>query len=191
MSKSSSPGGAVAVMGIDPSLTGMAVCVLGDDLVVTERFSSSPEGRTVRARIARYTHLTDLVMQVAERHTPRLVLLEGYSYGSEGSAKLYQAELGGFLRGDLCTLEADILEVAPGTLKKFATGKGVGTKVAVVAAVALRWGVQFATDDEYDAYALARMARCLAGLEEPANKAQCEACNTVLNGCMAKRKKGA
>ncbi len=187
LKSSNSRDGEPAVMGIDPSLTGLAICVIAGVEVTTQRFTSSPEGRAVRSRIARYLHLSDLVMQVAERYGPRLVLLEGYSYGSQRSASIDQAELGGFLRGDLCELKADILEVAPATLKKFATGRGAGTKVALVAAVAVRWRVQFATDDEYDAYALARMARCLAGLDEPETQAQRQACETVLNGRQLKR----
>ncbi len=183
------------VMGIDPGLTALAVCcgVPGPDegaLVEfpVHLFESKPRGRGVRSRIARYAELTDYVMQVADRYAPRLVLVEGYSHASQGSAMLDLAEFGGFLRADLCELQADIWEVAPNTLKKFATGKGAGNKIQMVAAMTNRWGVGFGTDHEYDAYALARMASCIAELMYPETIAQREAINTVLNGTKPRRK---
>lgn len=173
------------VMGIDPGLTGLAVCcatpaVDGADFEV-QLFTSKPRGDSVRARIDRYCELADLVMQVTDRFHPSLVLLEGYSYASQGSSKTL-AEFGGVLRTELCELDADILEVSPMTLKKFATGKGSGNKIQMVAAITLRWGVGFGTDDEYDAYALARMGACIGHLIEPDTMAQREAIQTVLNG---------
>lgn len=178
--------GPLTVMGIDPSLTGMAICFALPGDVGTQflswRFSSKPRGRSIRARIDRYAELTDLVMQATDRHPPSLVVLEGYSFASQGSAHLDLAELGGFLRGDLCSLDADLLECSPMTLKKFATGKGKGNKIQMVAAITRRWDVGFATDDEYDAYALARIALCIAGIEPAENIAQKEAVETVLNG---------
>jgi Holliday junction resolvasome RuvABC endonuclease subunit len=129
--------------------------------------------------------LIDLVMRVAERFKPQLILIEGYAFKSERSTS--QAEFGGCLRWELTTLGADILEVAPVNLKQFATGVGKGDKTRLIAAVAHRWGVEFATDDEYDAYALARMAACIAELEPTTTEAQRKAIATVLGGRRLKR----
>ena len=52
-----------------------------------------------------------------------------------------------------------------------------------------RYGVQFATSDEADAYALARMAMQLHGAEEPATAFQREAIDVVLNGKPKPQKK--
>lgn len=60
-----------------------------------------------------------------------------------------------------------ILEVPPTSLKKWATGKGNAKKVQVVTALVKRYGCEYATDDEYDAFALARMAAQVIGWDEP------------------------
>ena len=46
--------------------------------------------------------------------------------------------------------------VAPQALKKFVTGKGNVKKDQMKLAVFKRWGVEFPTTDETDAYALAQ-----------------------------------
>ena len=51
-----------------------------------------------------------------------------------------------------------LLIVPPSTLKKFVTGSGVAPKNKMMLGVYKKWGVEFETDDEADAYALARAA---------------------------------
>lgn len=48
--------------------------------------------------------------------------------------------------------------VAPGTLKKYATGSGKGQKSDVKMAILKKWGMEFKDDNEADAYVLARIA---------------------------------
>ena len=45
-----------------------------------------------------------------------------------------------------------------------------------------RYGVQLGTDDEYDAYALARMALQIAEYDQPQNQYQRQALEVALNG---------
>ena len=48
--------------------------------------------------------------------------------------------------------------IAPGTLKKFVTGKGNSKKDLMLLKTYKKWGVEFEDDNLCDAYGLARMA---------------------------------
>lgn len=178
------------VLGIDPSLTGFAVCVGASPTeYYTHRWSSHFLGSRIDARIDRMLPLVENVMELADKYRPSVVCLEGYAYSSNGSGVTERIELGGILRADLTTLDADLFEVAPMTLKKFCTGQGKGDKTAMVACMTKRWGVEFFDSDRYDAYGLCRMALCLAGLAKPETDAQRQAIDTVLRGPI--KRKGA
>jgi crossover junction endodeoxyribonuclease RuvC len=164
------------IVGIDPSLTGLAVCLMGERLHV-DRFTSKP-AKTLRGRIRRYNILRTSVISMIACARPGLIVIEGYSYGSRQSQANTLGEFGGLLRASLLLL-CPVVEVAPSTLKKFATGKGGANKTQVVAAITKRYGVQFDTDDEYDAYGLMQLGRCVAGQIEPVTTAQREAVDVV------------
>jgi crossover junction endodeoxyribonuclease RuvC len=119
-------------------------------------------------------------MAFVGRYHPTVICLEGYSYGSTGGKQFDRVEFGGILRWSLCELACELYDVAPGTLKKFASGSGKGKKLGMVAVMSARWGVLFDTDDHYDAYGLARMAACIGGLMDPENAKQAEAVSTVM-----------
>lgn len=170
-----------AVVGIDPSLTGTAVCVMRrDGSCQMSRFTSKPaEG--VSGRVARYAGLVrDVASAIQELPNTPVVCIEGYSFGSNGRSMLDLAEYGGLLRQMLVKFQLDggcapPIEIPPHNLKKFATGKGNGDKLAVCLAIQKRYDVTFETNDEYDAYVLARIAGCKAGWWEPETAAQREA----------------
>lgn len=177
------------VTGIDPSLSGTAVCVLDETgkLVSMERFTSKPaEG--LYGRIERYTRLVADVIDAVQRADPIASLcIEGYSFGSNDASAKFAAEYGGLLRNEL-TIWPCIEEVSPSGLKKFVSGKGNGDKTATIGAIASQYGVTFKTNDEYDAYGLARVALALAGFVEPKNDAQRQVL-AVLRGEVTKKPK--
>jgi len=171
-----------SVVGIDPSLSNTAVCVYDGTDFATTCFPTKPTGRLLRHRIDRYCFVAAGVCKLlVEAQRPTLVLIEGYGFRSQAANA--QGEFGGILRflinSALPTGLHNVAEVAPATLKKFAAGKGNAKKIAMVAALTKRYDVLFETDDEYDAYALARMAACLAGIEEPQTQQQRTAMETV------------
>ena len=176
------------VMGIDPSLTGFAVCVAESPTdFKTERWTSHFLGTGIAARIDRMLPLVENVMEVVDKYNPSVICIEGYSFGSNVSGVTERVELGGILRADLVNdNRAALYEVAPTTLKKFCTGTGKGDKVAMIACMTKRWGVEFFDSDRYDAYGLTRMALCLAELVEPESDAQRQAIESVLRGPKAK-----
>ena len=179
------------VVGIDPSLTGTGVIVLDENgRHQNIRLQSRSRGGSVRERNERYLTIVSRVIEfiedcIGEENEPVVIAIEGYSFESEGRGR-YLAEFGGLLRSDLCVFESSrIYEVAPATLKKYATEKKnrkgkQPTKTEVVHEVGQRWGCFFSSDDEYDAYILARLAGCIAGLFQPETERQAE-CETTLS----------
>jgi crossover junction endodeoxyribonuclease RuvC len=170
-----------AVIGIDPSLSGFAVAVAdGSGVASVEEWRSNPEGKCVWARSNRYHRLVAGVTSLVSGIQTGRVLVEGYSMGSRGAAVTGMIELGWTLRWELLRLHGiTVLEIAPATLKKWASGKGNASKSAVVSALTRRYGREFDSDNEADAFALAEMGRQLEGLAEPQTKAQREALQKV------------
>lgn len=154
------------VIGIDPSLTATAVCRMAEDGSVKMLvYGSKANDGKVYNRLARYMELVDdITIGPLWIPDPKLVLIEGYSYGSNPRS-VHLGEFGGLLRQRLVERE-HVIEIPPKTLKKFTTGKGNASKIAMVAAIVKRWDVEFKTDDEYDAYALARLGLAVLGVDK-------------------------
>jgi crossover junction endodeoxyribonuclease RuvC len=87
-----------------------------------------------------------------------VVVVEGYSFGSRGNTLFQIAELGGIVRFDLCRNGTPYVDVAPGTLKKYATGKGNAGKDEMIAAAIRRFGFEGSDNNEADAFLLWCMA---------------------------------
>lgn len=178
------------VCGLDPSLTGFAVCLLArDGTHVTRRFASHRLGADVAARIERALILVESVIDVIKPADPQVICIEGYSYMSNERGQMDLGELGGILRAYLLQFDGAIYEVAPVQLKKFVTGKGSGDKTALVARTVRRWGVDFPDNDRFDAYGLARMAGCIAGFWKAENVAESATIAKVIEGRMSKTTK--
>lgn len=160
------------ILGIDPSLsnTGLAIGDNPDSLDVftcgTENMGDSPFQRTIRN-----VGLVETIMCDLKNFSPVThVFVEGYSYHR---VHLPSAEF----RGELYRrLSHDpniwIVEVPPTTLKQFVIGKGQGAKELVRLHAYKRWGVDFDTNDEVDAYGLFRLGLCVIGKDKPTCEAQ-------------------
>ena len=171
------------IAAIDPSLTSTGLAFGIDETdVCTMAVKSKPRGEGVSNRVKRYELVIQQLTKVLDVIRPRLVLIEGYSFGSKNGKHMDMAELGGLIRWHSTDYTPHILEVAPTTLKKFATGKGAGDKALIQAHVMKRWGKMFETSDEADAFVLFQMALCIAGRQEPQTQPQREAVDKVLSG---------
>jgi hypothetical protein len=73
-----------------------------------------------------------------------------------------------------------IAEVPPTVLKKFICGKGNANKAAVVSAATRRYSEEFDSDNQADAYVLARMGLVVLGLEDLQTQFRREAIEKVL-----------
>lgn len=174
-------------MGVDPSLTGTAAVLMAADLSYEVfRFGSKPAADLL-GRFQRYKGMVKQVHDLVSRFEVQHVFLEGYSYSSKGKAILDIAEYGSELRRMLLHHHASghitlPVEIPPTSLKKFATGGGRADKMQMCVAIATRWGVQFKSDDEFDAYALARLGLCYVGWATPENQAQRDVLKVLQNG---------
>lgn len=178
--------------GIDPSLTGTAVVVSdpanGPEAFRLARFSSKNQGDDVRSRIKRFELMISQIDAYLKHSGVSHVWIEGYSHASKFNVSIL-GEFGGLLRWHLIEREF-VAEVAPTTLKKFATGAGnTKGKDLLAAHVANRWGVMFDNSDAFDAYSLWRLGRCCMSIDIPANQAQREAVGKVMHIDVPKEKK--
>lgn len=89
---------------------------------------------------ARLDWILRQVLELAARGEADVAVIEGYSYGSKGRAIVSIGELGGLVRWGLYRRGIPYVEIAPGTLKKFATGRGDSKKPDMLAAAIKRLG---------------------------------------------------
>lgn len=143
-----------AVVGIDASLTRTGIACADGRLV-----SIAPKRRR-DDRAARLWEFARALRPLIPRGEAGAVI-EGYAVtANRGRSGAHLAELGGVIRLTLFEFAVPWVEVAPSTLKKFATGNGHADKAAMVAA-AVEAGGAPANDDEADAFWLRRY-----GIEE-------------------------
>lgn len=174
----SSPVPRCTVMGLDPSLTGFGVCAIGPATPLTPGPSprSGEKGDQAAEHVQtcvltdpgkgdeitwRFQRIHDLLAQLArlvDRAQPVLVAIEGYSFGSANASRL--VELGAAVRRELLPF-TEVVEVTPQWVKQFAGGKGNAQKDQVRLAVYKRWGFEAPTQDEVEAFVLARIAQAL------------------------------
>lgn len=172
----------MTVMGLDVSMCSTGLILLDDDAQIVHQqiIESSPKGNAVHQRMERIEAIVRAILLPVEKFAPTTLCIEAYTYGSNTPGSNARIELGGLLRYVLVRECQRIYEVSPSTLKKWATGAGNAPgKTPVVVALMKRYGVEFSTDDEYDAYALARLAYQIQGLEEGSTTQQKEAILTV------------
>lgn len=168
------------VIGLDPSLTASAVCFYSPAYLIQPHvsvFKSKPAGRSMSLRIERYLELTGRIEEAIVEANADAIFIEGYSYGSLSKAHIL-GEFGGILRTALLGNHR-VIEVAPPTLKLFAAGKGNASKLQVATGLIRRYNVEYDTDDEYDAYGLARLGACVLGWEEPQTAQQTKAVESL------------
>lgn len=144
----------VAILALDLSLTATGWCRDGETGVISTPAHKTSGWERI-ARIARTVR--DLAAGVD------LVVIEGYSIGSNTGRVFDRAELGGIVRFWLWGHGLPYVDVPPQTLKKYATGKGNSPKDAMIAAAIRRFGFEGSDNNEADAYLLWCMARHAQG----------------------------
>lgn len=179
------------IAAIDPSMSNTAIITSnpddGPEGFRVRCFSSPPQGRMLRDRIERYEKFVNQIVTYLEDCAVTHVFIEGYSYNSTGSV-IYLGELGGILRWHLIEFP-NAIEVAPKSIKQFATGKGNAKKEIVAAEISRRYDVRLMSADEYDSYAIWRFARVYLDIDKPRTKEQAAAVESVKNPAPPKTKK--
>ena len=152
--KTSPEGGNSRIMGIDPSLTSTGICLIENRMVA----GSLVLGTSLTGP-ARLRELRDMLDSQLDHSRPVGVVVEGYSYASSFNREAL-AEWGGVLRVLLYERNIPLLEVAPATLRKFVLTEAGSGKDKTILASFKKWGVEFKTNDECDAHALAQLGAC-------------------------------
>ncbi|MBI4962464.1 MAG: hypothetical protein HY913_04245 [Desulfomonile tiedjei] len=148
------------VIALDLSLTctGMAVYNSGN------RDWTSIKTSPKMLRHERYQQIAVTVVNAASKGS--LAFLEDYAYGVGPAASQLStlSELGGVVKYRLWQATGIYpIAIAPATIKKFVTGKGNSKKEQMLLHVYKKYGLEFATNDECDAYCLLDLALTALG----------------------------
>ncbi|MGH6920762.1 MAG: crossover junction endodeoxyribonuclease RuvC, partial [Geminicoccaceae bacterium] len=110
-----------------------------------------------------------------------IVVIEGAAFGvARGNALVSLGELRGVVRVALFEAGLPVVEVAPASLKRYASGRGNASKADVLVAAVKRLGYTGSSDDEADALWLLAMALDQYDeIRSPVPKAQREALSRV------------
>lgn len=144
------------MLGVDPSLTATALCAITQpDNRVRFTVSNTKAGKA--GAIAKHDRMRIQVDLTVERAAASdLVVLEGPSFSSQGSATRDLAGLWWLMFQALRSTGTPLGVVPPAVLKKWISGTGVASKFVVGQHVAKRWpNVALRSNDEADALVLA------------------------------------
>lgn len=150
------------VIGLDLSLTATGIADFAHDgEVITGTIRSAPAGKTITDQRARIRRIVDDIEEVISYQglRPRLIVVEGPSYGSKGAGTWDRAGLWWLIVDHIIGRGWSIAVVPPAVLKKYATGRGNADKTAMAVAVQKRWGVELGDDNKVDAWWLGAAGR--------------------------------
>ena len=146
------------ILGIDPGLAKMAWCLLVPD---GRRFDYETGiiGKNLDGlnEIGRLAAIRDAVRALLIGKLPNMAAMEGYSFGSKWRMA-DMGEVGGIVKIACHDAGVPLKIVAPATLKKFVTGRGNSDKAVMRTKIFSKWKVEFGTQDEAEAFAVAQWA---------------------------------
>lgn len=160
------------ILGIDPSLTGTGYVVVSNGkLVLKELVKTKPTGDDRVAEVERLMTIRDSF----SLEGIDLVVMEGIAFMARNTTALVQlSALNYMIRERLVMRDKPFVIVAPTTLKKFITGKGVGPKDQMMMEVYKRYGVTLTDNNICDAYGLAMIGTALLDKKAKTTKFQKE-----------------
>lgn len=143
------------VIGLDPSLTSTGIALVDGHVDVIR--TSELHG------MVRLDAICRSMVRALGAGPVDLVAIEGYSMGSKGQAIFDLGELGGVLRHAIWSLGLPWVDIAPNSLKKYATGRGDADKTRMVVAARDRLDYGGYSPDEADALWLRAAGRQILG----------------------------
>lgn len=144
-------------VGLDPSINATGVVVLDDcgNIIEQKTFSVKDPDKMFERSLIKYEEEISFIPKIVNLAS---VYIEGPAYQSAGQAILQMGALHFLSRVYFFKSKVNYKVIAPGTLKKFVTGKGNSKKELMLLKTFKRWGVEFEDNNICDAYGLARMA---------------------------------
>lgn len=110
-----------------------------------------------------------------------IIIIENFAYMAQGQYVIQLGGIGWGIRMALIRRGHQYIEVAPGQLKKFATGKGNTKKENMILPLYEKWGFEHSSDNVRDAYVLAQIGRALK-YKKVNYKYEKEVVETILKG---------
>lgn len=150
------------IVGLDPSLSSTGIALgpgLGAHTIITK---PGDYATSVVGRAARVTAISRRVSDLTEPGALVVIEAPGFSRGAEPGAHL-RAGLWWLLAITLFDRGCEVVEVAPTTLKKFATGRGNADKADMRMALYQRAGLDLRDDNQVDAWWLREAGLHLTG----------------------------
>ena len=134
--------------------------IIGLDLSLTSTGVADKGGTfRIRPKSKGAQRLDDIASEIMVLgREAELVVIEGYSFGSQGRATFSIGELGGVIRLELHRAGVPWLLVPPSVLKKWATGKGNADKDTMLETAIRKYAFEGHGNDEADAWLLYLMA---------------------------------
>lgn len=133
---------------LDLSLTGTGFCCDGH----TECWRSKLRGHE------RLQFILKKLSDAIDKHGVTIIYIEGFSFGSKGQSVVDLGGLGWLVRHYLWARGITYVNVPPGVLKKYCTGKGNANKNDMIAEAIRRFQFMGSDDNEADAWVLWHLA---------------------------------
>src|SRR5699024_327242 len=147
----------VNYIGIDPSTkTGIVILDNDGNVLLEEEITGTGDKDPKRM----VTLTNKIINQIKGQNST--ICIEGFSYGSKGRGISFQFGLGHAIRNEMFKHDIKYINVSPGQLKKFATGKGNTSKDNMILPIYKRWGYEHDSDNVRDAFVLAQIAKGLS-----------------------------
>jgi len=149
------------VVGLDISIGATGYCIMDGEKGLKDCGVVKTQPKNFASDMERFDQISMEIFSKIGDHGQDAVFIENYAYAARGhTARI--AELTGIIKHDLyCTFGLkpgeQVFVVAPGTLKKYVLGSGVGDKNLVLKYIWKKWGVDIDDDNAGDAYVLARL----------------------------------
>lgn len=140
-------------IGVDPSLSGLAISIFNDKGELLEEYEFEDKKQDDPKRFMR---MSDKVLELINPETDK-VFIEGFSYNSKGSSSSRLYGLGWCLRIYFELNGVDWKEVPPTAVKKFGTGKGQIKKENMILPIFKKWKYESDSDNLRDSYILGKM----------------------------------
>lgn len=120
------------------------------------------------------------------------IVIEGFGFATQRGIQL--GGIGWGIRMALTRRGHKYIEASPGSVKKFATGKGNTKKDAMAVPIFKHWGFDHSSDNVRDAYILAQIAKSLSAEKDGfvlsnLHKYQSEVIHSILNPPVKESKK--
>ncbi len=131
------------IAGFDLSLTSTGVSLKDKTFALSTKYKG----------IQRLDYYYEEFMKILKDSNVKVAILENYAYNSPYQREAL-AELGGVFKLACFKCNVTVVSVAPTTLKKYVTNNGRAKKDVVRLEAYKKWGIEFNTNDEVDAYAL-------------------------------------